>query len=156
MVSLRPATREDDALVHRVYESTRAAEFQRIGWSDAQLALFLKMQHDARQRGYAAQFPAAELSIVVDGEEPAGTLQVERASEAIRLIDIAIFPERRGAGIGAFLIKELQAEAAKAGIPVRLQVALGNPAQRLYQRLGFVRTGGGEVHEAMEWRPPAP
>ena len=156
MVSLRPATRDDDELVHRVYESTRAGEFARLGWSEAQLALFLKMQHDARQRGYAQQFPAAQLSIVIDGGEPAGTLHVERATEAIRLVDIALLPERRGAGIGAYLIKELQVEAARAGVPVRLQVALGNPAQRLYQRLGFVRTGGGEVHEAMEWRPPAP
>lgn len=155
MVSLRPATRDDDALVHRVYASTRADELARVGWSEAQLALFLKMQHDAQQRGHAQQFPGAQLSIVNHDGEPAGTLHVERTSEAIRLVDIALLPSFRGAGIGAFLIKELQAEALKAGIPVRLQVALGNRARRLYERLGFVRNGGGEVYEAMEWRSPA-
>jgi ribosomal protein S18 acetylase RimI-like enzyme len=153
MVSLRPATRDDDALVQRVHESTRAGEFAQLGWSAAQQALFLKMQYDAQRRGHAQQFPAARLSIVVHGDEPAGTLYVDRSGEAIHLVDIALLPQRQRAGIGAFLIKELQIEAAKAGVPVRLHVALGNPAQRLYQRLGFVRTGGTEVHDAMEWTP---
>lgn len=155
MVSLRPATRDDDALLHRLHESTRANEFAQLGWSAAQQTLFLKMQRDAQQRGYAQQFPRAQLSIVVHGGEPAGTLYVDRTGEEIRIVDVALLPERRGAGIGAFLIKELQIEAVKAGVPVRLRVAIGNPAQRLYQRLGFVRTGGSEVHDAMEWRPAA-
>jgi ribosomal protein S18 acetylase RimI-like enzyme len=155
MVSLRLATRDDDALVQRVYERTRAHEFTQLGWSAAQQALFLKMQHDAQRRGHAQQFPGARLSIVLHGDEPAGTLYVDRSGEEIRIVDIALLPERRGAGIGAFLIRQLQIEAVNAGVPVRLRVALGNPAQRLYQRLGFVRTGGSEVHDAMEWLPAA-
>ena len=156
MISLRPATRDDDALVHRIYESSRAHAPGQTGWSAAQQDLFLKLQHDAQLRGRAREFPRARLSIVERSGEPAGTLYVDRSDDAICLVDIALLPERRGAGIGAFLIKELQAEAGKVGVPVRLRVASGDLAQKLCERLGFVRTGGGDVHEAMEWRPPAP
>lgn len=48
-----------------------------------------------------------------------------------------------------------QEEAAATQRPLGLQVMKGNPARRLYERLGFRQAGESDTHYAMEWRPPA-
>ena len=50
---------------------------------------------------------------------------------------IAILPEYRGQGIGASLLTRLVETAAASYEQISLSVAAGNPAVRLYQRLGF-------------------
>ena len=61
-------------------------------------------------------------------------------------------PGLRGRGIGTGLLKDLLAEAAEKGRPVRLKVVLTNPARRLYERQGFIGLGNDGVYEQMEWR----
>jgi ribosomal protein S18 acetylase RimI-like enzyme len=78
---------------------------------------------------------------------------VHRSDASITLVDITIAPELRGQGIGTRLLNELLAEAAGKQIPVLLKVTEGNPARRLYERLGFERLGSEGLHEQMEWRP---
>jgi ribosomal protein S18 acetylase RimI-like enzyme len=53
------------------------------------------------------------------------------------LIDIALLPQYRNQGIGSTLLRELLADAARAGCAVSLKVENTNPAARLYERLGF-------------------
>jgi ribosomal protein S18 acetylase RimI-like enzyme len=77
------------------------------------------------------------------GQEPAG----------LHLIDIAVLGEHRNQGIGAALIRELQGECEMQGLTLRLQVLRGNPAIRLYQRLGFVQSGADPMYLQMEWVP---
>jgi len=38
---------------------------------------------------------------------------------------------------------------------LRLQVLNTNPAQRLYTRLGFIKTGEDQIYTQMELRPQA-
>ena len=56
---------------------------------------------------------------------------------------MAVAPARQGAGVGALLLQELLAEAGRRRQRVvSLEVRAGNgPAQRLYERHGFTRTG---------------
>jgi ribosomal protein S18 acetylase RimI-like enzyme len=68
------------------------------------------------------------------------------------LMDIALLPEYRSHGIGTALIKDLMAEAAQAGRPLRLHVEFFNQALRLYERLGFARMGEMGLYYEMEWR----
>jgi GNAT superfamily N-acetyltransferase len=63
-------------------------------------------------------------------------------------------PNRRGHGIGAGLLQTLQIEARHLGQPVILQVLKMNRAGRLYDRLGFLRTGGDEMYDHLKWCPP--
>ncbi len=52
-------------------------------------------------------------------------------------LSAAVVPEFRGQGIGAAMISDL-IQAARSLYPaVSLSVSQGNPAQRLYERLGF-------------------
>jgi GNAT superfamily N-acetyltransferase len=68
-----------------------------------------------------------------------------RGSEGYGFVDtetpelsMAVRPEHRGRGIGTQLLDRLLAEADRSYRAVSLSVSDGNPAVRLYQRLGFV------------------
>ena len=70
-----------------------------------------------------------------------------------RMIDIALLPEHRGAGIGGAIMRDILDEAAKAAKKVRIHVEVNNPAMRLYQRLGFHKIEEQGVYNLMEWKP---
>jgi ribosomal protein S18 acetylase RimI-like enzyme len=44
-------------------------------------------------------------------------------------------------------------EAAAAGKPIRLHVVASSPAVRLYERLGFLRSGEEAAYLEMKWVP---
>jgi GNAT superfamily N-acetyltransferase len=153
-VALRPATPEDEAFLRKVYASTRADEMAATGWLDVEQQVFINMQFKLQHQGYRAQFPNADHDIILFDGQPVGRLMVDRASDEIRCVSIAILPEHRNRGIGTLLLQNLSHEAIAAGKPFRLQVEVFNPAAyRLYERLGFVKTGESGAHFSMEWQP---
>lgn len=151
-VTLRPAQAEDTAFQIAVYASTRAEEMALVSWSGEQVQAFVQMQFEAQRRHYTAYFPNAEYSIILRQEVPIGRLIVSRSSAEILLMDIALLPEFRQAGIGTSLMRALMAEAQQAGLPLRLHVEINNPARRLYERLGFYPIGEQGIYIEMEWR----
>jgi len=148
-ISWRSATAADAAFGFSVYASTRAEELAAWGWGAAQQEIFLKMQFAAQAASYRAAFPGATYAIVLRDGQPAGTLIVNHAAEDIRLVDISLRPEHRGAGLGTAVIRQLQAEAHGSSRPLRLQVLKTSRAARLYLRLGFIATGGDEMRVEM-------
>ena len=48
-------------------------------------------------------------------------------------------------------MRDILAEAAAAGIMVRIHVERTNPARRLYDRLGFRLVKEGEVYDLLSW-----
>lgn len=56
-------------------------------------------------------------------------------------LSIALQPAYRGQGIGTELLTHLLDDAAVCYPALSLSVTPGNPAQRLYERLGFVAIG---------------
>ncbi len=156
-VILRPEEPSDEAFSLRLFASTRAGEMACLAGAPAAQETFLRVQHQAQKRAYATQHPRAERSIVVIDGAPAGRIIVDRATHAggeIRLVDIALLPEHRGKGTGTALLTSLLAEARAARKPITLHVLRGSPAARLYARIGFVRSGGDDMYDAMEWAPP--
>jgi ribosomal protein S18 acetylase RimI-like enzyme len=150
-VACRAVAPGDEELLYRIYASTRVEELAPVPWTAAQKEAFLRMQFRAQSEDYAANYPdAAFLVLLVEGT-PAGRLYVDRRNDEVRIIDIALLPEHRGAGIGGALLRGLLAEAAAAGKPVRIHVERMNPALRLYDRLGFRRTGDDGIYFLMEW-----
>jgi GNAT superfamily N-acetyltransferase len=113
------------------------------------------MQFEAQHRFYQEQYPDASFQIILADDSPIGRLYVDRGPQAFCIVDIALLPEHRGAGIGSAIMSELLAEAGRAQKPVRIHVERFNPALRLYARLGFVVIGDTGVYLHME-RVPAP
>lgn len=149
--TLRPITDDDREFLYRVYASTREDEMAAVDWSAEDRERFLRFQFEAQHSYYQQQFPAAAFDVILLDGEAAGRLYVDRRGDEIRLIDIALLPERRGAGLGGAILAEVLAEAEAAGKPVRIHVEKLNPAQRLYRRLGFRPVEDQGVYSLMEW-----
>jgi ribosomal protein S18 acetylase RimI-like enzyme len=136
-IALRRSTVADRALLEAVYGSTRDAELALVPWGAAAKRAFIAQQFAAQDEHYRTHYPGATLDVIeVDGE-PAGRLYVHRGQTDIRIMDIALLPQFRGRGIGTRLVRELLEEARASGRSVSIHVERGNPARRLYERLGF-------------------
>jgi ribosomal protein S18 acetylase RimI-like enzyme len=153
VITVRPEEPQDEAFLFELYASTRQEEMDALGWSPEMRTNFLKMQFKASQ-GYRSAFPGAEFHIVLLNGANAGRLIVNRSREELRIVDVALLPEHRGAGIGTALLQRVFGEATGSKKPLRLKVLKGNRAGRLYQRLGFVEIGETDMRIEMEWRAP--
>ena len=152
---LRPSLPDDRDFLFRLYASTRVEEIRGFGWSAAQQEAFLRMQFNAQQQWYQATYSTAENQIIEKDHEPIGRMIVQHEAGTWRLLDISLLPEHRGQGIGGELIRALIKECGAAGTVLQLQVVNTNPAQRLYERLGFIKTGQDQIYTQMELRPQA-
>jgi ribosomal protein S18 acetylase RimI-like enzyme len=150
---LRPSLPEDREFLFRLYASTREHELRAFGWPPAQQEAFLRMQFNAQQQWYAATYSSAESQIIEEDHAPIGRMIVQREAAIWRLVDISLLPEHRGRGIGGELLRALIQECAASGAVLQLQVVNTNPAQRLYSRLGFLKTGEDQIYTQMELRP---
>jgi ribosomal protein S18 acetylase RimI-like enzyme len=148
---LSRATAEDDAFLAKLFHDVHAAEFAPLGLPENALAQLLNMQFRGQRGGYAAQFPQAVDEILWIGSVRAGRVLVNEAKDELRLVDIALLGPYRGQGVGGRVLQQLCERASAAGLPLRLSVRFGNPAEGLYQRLGFVRTGSDGINVAMEF-----
>jgi GNAT superfamily N-acetyltransferase len=150
-LALRTITPEDDSFLAGVYASTRAEELAVTGWSDEEKAIFCRRQFDAQTAHYRENYPGALLQVIEREEVSIGRLYVARWEREIRIMDIALLPEHRGAGIGTQLLRELQDEARSAGKALSIHVERFNPALRLYERLGFRQVEDKGVYLLMQW-----
>ncbi len=154
-ISFRPIRGDDREFLYRIYASTRADELAMVDWPEEQKAGFLRQQFEAQHHHYQEYYKDAEFLLVEKDGVPVGRFYVARWEKEIRLVDIALLPEHRGAGLGGALVASLLAEGAAAGKPVSIHVEVFNPALRLYRRLGFEPAGERGPYVLMRWTPPA-
>jgi GNAT superfamily N-acetyltransferase len=102
---------------------------------------------------FQERFEPARMEIIESAGDAIGYISVERHRRFIFLSAIEVEPDFQSQGIGTCLIRDLQDEAERQGLPLRLRVLQGNPARRLYERLGFVAMGETETHIMMTWLP---
>jgi ribosomal protein S18 acetylase RimI-like enzyme len=153
-VILRPAEAGDQDFLYRLYASTRADEMALVNWTDEQKEAFLRMQFNAQTEHYQIHYPNAEYHILQREDAAIGRLITNRSHDQLLIIDIALLPEYRNAGIGTTLIQDLMDEARQAHVPLVLRVEFFNPVIRLYTRLGFVKTREvNAVYHEMIWTP---
>lgn len=150
-ISLRPITPADEPFLARLYASTREQELAQTNWSEEQKALFCRLQFNAQTVDYQRNYPDASFDVIQRDGVAAGRLLVLRADEKVHIIDIALLPEHRGAGIGTKFLRELQDEAKAAGKKLSIHVEQFNPARRLYERLGFKQVEDKGVYLLMQW-----
>lgn len=149
-IELRPATEADGDFLKALFASTRMDELAAIA-DAALIETFLTMQFNAQQQGYRMAYPEAENSIVTLGQHPVGRIIVDRTTDAIRLVDVALLAEFRGHGFGSDLLRRLIEEATATQKSLLLSVYKLNPAVRLYERLGFSRIGDDGLYIQMRW-----
>ena len=123
---LRPATREDEAFLLALRKQTMTEHLSRAG-------LDLDDEHH-RQRLLAHY---ADACVICVADEAIGLCKAYRSDSAWVLMQIQVAPAWQGRGVGADIITALIAQARQEGLPVSLSVLKGNPAKRLYERLGF-------------------
>jgi len=148
---LRDACDGDLPFLFSLYCDVRSPEVNAWGWAAIQRDAFLRMQFDAQRRSYQAAYPQATHHIVCLGGVPIGRRLVAATPEGIRLVDIALLDAYRNRGIGTRLIQQLVDESAAGSVALSLQVLRGNPAQRLYERMGFIETGADAMYITMQW-----
>jgi ribosomal protein S18 acetylase RimI-like enzyme len=149
-LTLRPVEAGDQAFLLALVESTR----EDLSILDGTVrAMLLRMQYDAQRTDYRRRFPNLEESVVQADGVPVGRLLVSRKADELRLVDIGLLPAFRGQGLGRRLLAMLQDESRQSCRPLRLHVLQGNPAGKLYRRLGFQPGETEGMHLAMEWQP---
>jgi ribosomal protein S18 acetylase RimI-like enzyme len=151
-LSLRPAVEADVPFLRRVYRSTREQELAQLPWSDAQKEAFCTMQFAAQDRSYRDTYPDAEFLVAVCNDDAVGRLYRAATDNVLHLLDIALLPPWRNAGIGTRLLRETMARAAAADSVVQLHVDKANPARRLYARLGFREIEDTGMYLRLQWR----
>ena len=151
VVTTRPVLLPDDAeFLLAVYHSTCQAELELVAWSEADKNAFVRSQFEAQSRHYREYSPNAENSVVLVSGVPAGRLIVERSESAVHIVDIALLPAFRRAGVGSELVNGLLDEADERGAPVTCYVEVGNEACHFWERLGFVARGSDGVYISLE------
>jgi len=153
MITTAPVKERDQSFLYELYASTRQEEMALTGWEVGQVDAFLRMQFRLRKNSYAMQYPSAEHSVILLAGLAVGAWIIDRCDSEIRLVDIAFLPAYRAKGFGTALLFKLQEEAAASKGPIRLQVDRQGAALRLYERLGFVATGGDGIRISMTWIP---
>lgn len=150
---LRDAQADDLPFLFNLYCDVRGPEISAWGWLAAQCDAFLRMQFEAQRRSYEASFPGSSNQIVLRDGQAIGRCLTARTGEEILLVDIALLAAHRNRGVGTWLMQQLLRECRTTGSALSLQVLRGNPAQRLYQRLGFIETGADDMYIQMAWKP---
>ena len=154
-IGLRPVQATDESLLARLFADTRGDELRAAGLGERELGLLLEMQRRVQDAQYRDAFPQAEHSIVEADGAAVGRVVIDRRPDEIRVVDLALLAACRGQGIGSSLLRALQADAGATGLMLGLRVARGNPAERLYARLGFREVGADAMYVEMAWQPGA-
>ncbi|WP_372728693.1 GNAT family N-acetyltransferase [Nocardioides sp.] len=152
-LQLREVRDGDADFLARLYVSTRE-DLTCLPLDADQLAGLIDLQRRAQEADHDRRFPDAESRILLVDGSAVGRVRVHRAAEGMRLVDLALLPDRRGCGWGTAVLRDLQAEAAGRGAELRLSVRRENAgARRLYARLGFVELNDDPMYVEMVWRP---
>lgn len=153
--TLRPATAEDREQLLALYAESRSAELE--GFDEQVAAAFVAQQFAAQDHAYR-QYEGLSYDVVLVDGAIAGRLIVARWEHELRIVDILVASAYRSRGIGTALLGELLDEAGRRGVPASIHVEQFNPAQRLYQRLGFTLAEAlpGGVYLRLERAPDQP
>ncbi len=154
-LGFRPISPDDQTFLLEVYASTRREELALVDWDDDKKARFLQMQFSAQHQYYQDYYTETDFLILLLDELPVGRLYLARWPGETRIVDLALLPAHRNAGIGTRILSDVLAEAGRAGKPVRIHVEKLNPALHLYERLGFTRIADKEVYWFLEWNAPS-
>lgn len=106
----------------------------------------------AREKFVARFSPERTRLIDLDGRF-AGCVTVTDHGAHVEIEHLYLTPACHGSGLGSRIMGVLMDEARALGKPIRLTVLNGSPANRFYQRLGFVETERDPIDIQYIWTP---
>ncbi len=138
-VSIRRLLPDDAALFREIRLQALATAPEAFGSTHAAEAAWAT-------EAWAERLRKAAVFAAIDGEAVlgmAGFFAMDGAKERHKgvLWGMYVAPSARGTGLAAALVQAVLAHAADVVEQVLLTVVSGNPARRLYARLGFVEYG---------------
>lgn len=101
-------------------------------------APLLRLQADAQYASHGFVHASAMRRIVARDGEPIGRIVIDWSLDPVLGVDIAVLPHERASGAGAAMLRAWLDAADRTRRRCALTVLRGNPAARLYARLGFV------------------
>ena len=104
------------------------------------------------RRIFREHFAEPGLRAILLGDELAGCVGFRVGDAEIKIDSFYLARRYHNRGLGAEILKVLLAEADALGLPCELDVLLGSPADRFYERHGFVKQGQDNI-EANFRRP---
>ncbi|MFJ2360635.1 GNAT family N-acetyltransferase [Pseudomonas fluorescens] len=141
-MTVRPATDSDLTALFDLHRAVFREHIEKIwGWDESW-----------QRANFAAEFACTATSVFEQGGRIIGYVQILDKEDRIHVQNIAISHEYQGKGIGSRILKKLQLQAAARQVPLQLGAFRTNTlAQKLYERLGFRRTGATDTHIEMSW-----
>lgn len=141
-MTVRPATDSDLTALFDLHRAVFREHIEKIwGWDESW-----------QRANFAAEFACTATSVFEHGGRIIGYVQILDKEDRIHVQNIAISHEYQGKGVGSRILKKLQLQAAARQVPLQLGAFRTNTlAQKLYERLGFRRTGATDTHIEMSW-----
>ena len=150
---LRAENDADLAFLRELYASTRCEELAQVPWDTTQKRAFTDQQFALQRAQYREHYAGAEWLLIERAGDRIGRLYLKRSGSEVRLMDIALLPAARNAGLGTRLTRALLAWADQLALPVTLHVEPFNLAYRLYQRFGFAYTRSTGIYHLLRREP---
>jgi len=97
------------------------------------------------RRVFREHFAEPGLRSVLIDDELAGCVGFRVGDAEIKIDSFYLARRHHNRGLGAEILKVLLAEADALGLPCELDVLLGSPADRFYERHGFVKQGQDDI-----------
>jgi len=99
---------------------------------------------------FRAHFDEHGLRLIRIGDETVGCVGFRQAEGCFKLDSFYLAGRYHNTGLGTDILKVLLAEADAAGLPIRLEVLRGSPADRFYLRHGFVKLSEDDIEAEYE------
>lgn len=142
---------QDEAFLFDLFVSTKKAEFDFLPITEMEMGKLLQIQYHAQKKSYHDRFPNAKNKLIMYRNVRTGRVVLEKQTQHVHLIDIALLPAYMGKGFGTNILRRIQESAKNEGLSILLHVFSGNPAQRLYERCGFRVVDEVTPYVAMRW-----
>jgi GNAT superfamily N-acetyltransferase len=97
------------------------------------------------RRIFREHFGEPGLRLIVIGDETAGCVGFRVGQAEIKIDSFYLARRYHNRGLGTEILKVLLAEADALGLPIELDVLRGSPADRFYERHGFVKHSEDDI-----------
>lgn len=142
MYAWQPVVADDFEALHQLRLAAMRPSLEALGIYDPERS---------RQRFAARFIPDAARWMLCAGER-VGFAAMRQAEGCCLLEHLYVAPQYQGRGVGGWALRQLQAEAAAAGMPIRLNALRDSPSNRFYQHCGFVPTHEEQWDIYYQWQ----